>query len=308
MRFIAVDWGTSRVRVYLVAGGEVVAAAAADDGIGGLRTGDHPAVFDRLCGDWLGAEPILPVILVGMVGSREGWFPAPYVECPAGAAEIASTLLAVDLGRGRRGFVVPGLVAQAGHRVDVMRGEETHLFGCGVADGLVCLPGTHCKWAELRDGRVTRFATFMTGEMHALLRTHSMIGRPATEPADPDGFAAGLDASADGGGLLHQLFGARAATVTGRLAPAALGPFLSGLLTGAEIAGARATFGLPGHVTIVADDPRAQLYVQALAREGVATSTVGQDATLLGGLARILAARADPSVGIGSHHGSEPMP
>lgn len=290
MRFVAVDWGTSRVRALLVEDGRILERSESPDGIGRLRTGQHRAVFDRHCGAWLAAEPALPVALVGMVGSREGWFPAPYANCPLGPGEIAAALLRVDLGEGRRGFVVPGALCEAAGSVDVMRGEETHLLGAGVADGLVCLPGTHCKWAEMREGRLARFATFMTGEMHALLREHSMIGRPATEPADPAGFAEGLAAAEGTGGLLHLLFGARAATVSGRLPAARLGPYLSGLLTGDEIAGAFRWFGTPAHVTIVADRPRADLYVEALAVRGIGTTIVGQDETLLAGLARILAA------------------
>ena len=291
MRFLAIDWGTSRVRAYLVDGSATLARAESEDGVSRLSPGDHQGVFDRLCGPWLAAEPALPVVLAGMVGSREGWFPASYVACPAGAADIAAALLPVDLGGGRPGLVAPGLSWSDGAAIDVMRGEETHLLGCGVADGLVCLPGTHCKWAELRGGRITRFASFMTGEMHALLRGHSMIGRPAREPADPAGFAAGLDAGS-AGGILHSLFGARAAVVTGRLSPESLGPYLSGPLTAAEIDGALALYGRPERVRIVADPPRAHLYIDALARRGIAADTVGQEESLPRGLAQILAARS----------------
>ena len=113
-----------------------------------------------------------------------------------------------------------------------MRGEETLVLGSGVENGLVCLPGTHPKWILMRAGRVERFATYMTGEMYALLREHSMIGRPATEPGDPAGFDMGLDAAKRNGGetgdervgLLHLLFGARAAVVSGRMAPACSAP------------------------------------------------------------------------------------
>ena len=160
-------------------------------------------------------------------------------------------MIAVDLGEGRSGHIVPGLSCEpAPGAVDVMRGEETLAFGAGVEDGLVCLLGTHPKWVEMRGGRVQRFATYLTGEMYALLRHHSMVGRPATEPEDPGGFELGLAAAERNGGagrvgLLHLLFGARAATVTGRLPPAALGPYISGLLTGDEINGAFAQFEKP---------------------------------------------------------------
>ena len=293
MRFVAVDWGTSRFRAHLVEGGTVLARAEAEGGVSRLKEGEHRGVFWSACGPWLAAEPGLPVVMAGMVGSREGWVQVPYVDCPAGPAEIARGLTRVDLGEGCIGAIVPGLRSAAGEAVDVMRGEETHLLGSGVTDGLVCLPGTHCKWALMDGGRIAAFATFLTGELYALLREHSMVGRPATEPADPGGFGRGLEAARreaerPGGGLLHLLFGARAATVTGRLAPAALGPYLSGLLTGHEIAGAIRLFGRPDRVTIVADPPRADLYRQALGREGIRVRIVGQEETLLAGLAAIL--------------------
>jgi 2-dehydro-3-deoxygalactonokinase len=171
-----------------------------------------------------------------------------------------------------------------------------------VENGLVCLPGTHPKWVLMRGGRIERFATYMTGEMYALLREHSMIGRPATEPADPAGFALGLDAamrnSGENGesrvGLLHLLFGARAAVVAGRMAPALLGPYLSGLLTGDELNGALSQFSRPSSVTIVADPPRADLYVEALKRQAIAATVKVPQEALIDGLERIV--RHHPSL------------
>jgi 2-dehydro-3-deoxygalactonokinase len=293
MRFVAVDWGTTRLRAMLVDGDRVLARAASQDGVSRLRRGEHQVVFMRACGAWLAAEPDLEVALVGMVGSREGWLPAPYAACPAGPGEVAAALTPVGPEFGFHGAVVPGLLAERAGSIDVMRGEETHLLGTGVADGLVCLPGTHCKWALMESGRIVAFATFLTGELYALLREHSMVGRPAADPADEDGFALGLAAAGGevSGGLLNRLFEARAATVTGRLQPAALGPYLSGLLTGEEVGGALRLFGRPSRVTIVADEPRAGLYVAALGRAGVETSLRAPEPALLAGLARILGAR-----------------
>ncbi len=293
MRFVAVDWGTSRIRALLVDGTTVVARSESDDGVSRLRSGEHAGIFTRQCGAWLAAEPDRPVVLVGMAGSREGWALAPYAECPAGPDEIAAALTRVEIGGGRTAAIVPGLTTFRDGRADVMRGEETHCLGAGITDGLVCLPGTHCKWAVMEAGRVASFATFLTGELYGLLREHSMVGRPAAEPADPVGFAEGLAASSlrggAGGGLLNGLFAARAATLTRRLSPERLGPYLSGLLTGEEIAGAFRLFGRPEMVTIVADPPRADLYAEALEQEGITVRQVGQEETLLSGLAAILA-------------------
>lgn len=298
MRFIVADWGTTRFRAYLVADGAVVEQVASEEGVSALKAGEHAGVFGKHAGHWLEAEPDLPVLLVGMVGSREGWTAAPYAGCPATPADLAQKLVAVDLGGGRSAHIVPGLTCEpAPGAVDVMRGEETLSFGAGVETGLVCLPGTHSKWVEMREGRVQRFGSFMTGEIYGLLRHHSMVGRPALEPEDAAGFAEGLDrtardAASGHAGLLHLLFGARAATVAGRLDPHKLGPLVSGLLTGEEVRGAFALLGQPETVTLVAGSARAQLYVQALAAAGVRTAVVEPQAALIRGVVRIAAVLA----------------
>lgn len=294
MRLIVADWGTTRFRAYLLDGGVLLARAASDQGVSKLKPGQHARVFAAHCGEWLAAEPETPVLLVGMVGSREGWATAPYAPCPAGATEIAGALLPVELGGGRLAHIVPGLscIPLPG-AVDVLRGEETLALGAGVTDGLLCLPGTHSKWVLMVGGRVERFASSMTGEMYALLREHSMIGRPATEPADDAGFGEGLAVAERGGttgaraSLLHLLFGARAATVAGKMPPARLGPYLSGLLTGDEVNGALAQFGRPEKVTIVAGQPRAGFYETALARHDVPTAVIEPEPALVAGLGRI---------------------
>ena len=278
----------------------IVDRGSSDEGISALREGQHRDVFLKHCRPWLEREPDAPVALVGMVGSKEGWRMAPYAQCPAGPEEIARAMIEVEIGEGRKGRIVPGLSCepQAG-AVDVMRGEETLCLGAGVIDGLVCLPGTHPKWVEMKHGRVARFATYFTGEMYALLRHHSMVGRPATEPEDPAGFERGLEAAERNSGrsgarvgLLHLIFGARAAAVTGRLPSAELGPYISGLLTGDEINGAFGLFDKPREVTAIGAEERVALFGRALARHGIAVVTKDPEEALVAGIARILEKRS----------------
>ena len=298
MRFIVADWGTTRFRAYLVEDGAVLDRIASDEGVSALKEGEHAGVFRRHAGRWLEAEPSAPVALVGMVGSREGWVMAPYASCPAGPEEIARALIEVDLGQGRRAHLVPGLSCEPlPGAIDVMRGEETLCLGAGVEDGLVCLPGTHPKWVEMKGGRIARFATYFTGEMYALLRYHSMVGRPATEPEDPAGFERGLEAAARNAGerrpgLLHLVFGARAAAVTGRLPGAQVGPYISGLLTGDEINGALSLFERPREVTAIGEPARLALFARALERHGIGMFTRPGEEALVAGLGRILAQRS----------------
>ncbi|MFL5144901.1 MAG: 2-dehydro-3-deoxygalactonokinase [Microvirga sp.] len=272
LRFILADWGTTRFRAYLVEGETILDRVSAAAGVSVLRPGEHAGVFSGHCGRWLSENPDAPVILVGMVGSREGWAVAPYAPCPADARDVARAMVPVDLGNGRQAHIVPGLLGEpAPGAYDVMRGEETLALGSGVIDGLVCLPGTHSKWIEMQGGRIERFASYMTGEMYALLREHSMIGRPATEPGDPAGFALGLAAARRNGGE------SRSERV--------------GLLTGDEVNGALSQFAGYETVTIVADAPRSDLYVQALDARGLRTDVRPPETALVAGIAQILNGR-----------------
>ena len=294
MRFIVADWGTTRFRGYLIENEIILDQVSSDEGVSALRQGQHRDVFLRQCGHWLQAEPDAPVLLVGMVGSREGWVEAPYATCPAGPAEISQALVPVDLANGRKGYIIPGLFCEpAPGAADVMRGEETLVLGTGIEDGLICSAGTHPKWILMKNGRIERFATYMTGEMYALLREHSMIGRPATQPEDPKGFDLGLEAAERNAGdkrvgLLHLLFSARASVVSKCMHSSLLAPYLSGLLTGDEINGALAQFGRPDSVTILAAPERAELYVHALKRHGIEAETKDTQQALIAGLARIV--------------------
>ena len=242
---IAIDWGSSSFRAYLLAsGGEVLDEIASGDGIASVAAGAYPATLNRLVGRWLDANPSLPAIASGMVGSRHGWREAPYVPCPAGPRAVAERLTAVEA-NGRRVVLAPGLSYADEAGVDVMRGEETEIFGVADAGArLIVLPGSHSKWARVEEGRVVAFKTFITGELFAALRDHTIAGafaRAAPAKAAGAAFALGVErgVAAAGGkttsGLLGLLFGARALPLMGKLDPDDSGEYLSGLLIGAEI-------------------------------------------------------------------------
>ena len=131
-----------------------------------------------------------------MVGSRHGWREAAYVKCPAGPRDVASQLTQVEAD-GRRVHLGAGLsdVDEAG-QPDVMRGEETEIFGIADAGArLIVLPGSHSKWAKVDGDRIVVFKTFVTGELFAALRDHTVAGAfakaaPAKSAAAP--FALGV--------------------------------------------------------------------------------------------------------------------
>jgi 2-dehydro-3-deoxygalactonokinase len=247
---VGVDWGTSAFRARLAAAdGSALDVVEAEVGAIGLASGAHEAFLEARIGDWMRRFPGLPIVMSGMVGSRQGWVEAPYAPCPAGAAEIAAAMTAVPTTRIGRVFVVPGLSARdARGAPDVMRGEETQILGAlgasGRADGLFVLPGTHSKWARVEAGRIVDFATFMTGEIFAALRDHTLLGRLMAPPdgsdaaSAADAFARGLAAAAAlerPGDLLRAVFMTRTLGLFHELPAHALADYLSGLLIGAEI-------------------------------------------------------------------------
>jgi 2-dehydro-3-deoxygalactonokinase len=286
---IAVDWGTSRLRAFrLDAAGRVVDRSSGDDGIASVPPGGFPAVLERHCGRWMAEDPAAPVVLAGMVGSRNGWAEAAYAPCPASPESLAAALLRVS----ERVSIVPGVLARDEAGPDVMRGEETLVFGTEVDDGLVCLPGTHSKWVEVKEGAITGFSTFMTGEAYGLFRTHSLLGRLASEPEDLAGYDAGLAAAADPAGLLNRLFQARARVLDGRMEGAAVGPFLSGLLVGSEVEGAFRRYGARDSVTLVAEGLIAAHYVAAFRARGITAEIITPEAAFLAGLSAVAARRS----------------
>jgi 2-dehydro-3-deoxygalactonokinase len=286
---IGLDWGTSSCRAYLLgapSSGHGPVLGAASRPVDLMSLGGDPAAFDqvfeRLCGAWLDAWPWLPVIACGMVGSRQGWVEAPYRELPADLAAPGLPCAQVRAGRGVTVNVIPGLVDLRGQR-GVMRGEETQLLGAGLAgDGrddqderVIVLPGTHSKWARLRGSVVRGFTTYLTGELFALLSRHSVLAglmRPAAEPSWA-AFDRGADVAAEaahGPGLLGILFSARALPLTGALAEPEVADYLSGMIIGAELAGARATGeqAPDGELRVIAEPALAARYERAAVRLG----------------------------------------
>jgi 2-dehydro-3-deoxygalactonokinase len=260
---IGLDWGTTSLRAYLFdAAGRVLAARASSAGIMHLPPkGGFDAAFEAACGDWLDEAPhahVPPVIAAGMVGSAQGWLEAPYVDTPASAEGLVAGIVQVTAARGVQVNIVPGVI-ERGDMPDVMRGEETQIVG--VLDGdpalgrseagaLIGLPGTHAKWAVVRGERIESFHTFMTGELFAALRGHTILGRTMTDPTNPDidAFLRGvtLARSAAHAGLLATIFSTRTLGLTAQLRAEEQPDYLSGLLIGHELAGLAALLAARG--------------------------------------------------------------
>jgi len=237
---IAIDWGTTSARAYaLDHGGAIVAERSAPLGVQRITDGRFADALTSLC-TGIGSES-LPMIACGMIGSRQGWVEAPYRHCPADFSAIAMSLTRVQ---GTRLAIVPGLMCRDVDGVpDVMRGEETQVLGIlseqRAERSVIVLPGTHSKWAIAGASGIERFSTFMTGELYAILRQQSILGRLAAEGSDNAALDQGVRRSLRrSAALSHDLFSARTLVLAGELAAQGVSDYLSGLLLGAEIASA----------------------------------------------------------------------
>ena len=260
--FIAADWGTTNRRAYRIdGGGKCVDEFEDDRGIMSVAPGDFPTtiaeVRERL-GD-------LPLLLAGMIGSNRGWHEAPYVPCPAGIDELAAALVHI----GEREVIVPGVSFLRSDRADVMRGEEVQLLGAvaaGLVDpmGLVCHPGTHNKWATLRDGKIAEFRTIMTGELFNLLKDHSILSDLLQGPVEPnDTFKQAARYAIENEALPAELFTVRARVLLGQAKKEDAAAYTSAILIGTDV---RIGLAVPtaAKITLIGRPELTRLYAAAI--------------------------------------------
>jgi 2-dehydro-3-deoxygalactonokinase len=289
--FVAVDWGTSSFRGWLMsAGGEVLAESRGNEGMLHCSgTGFAAVLRDHLTR--LGAPEGLPVLICGMAGARQGWVEAPYLKTPTRLDALHDGAVRIDAAADIR--ILPGVAQARADRPDVMRGEETQLLGVTEPDfsGLVCMPGTHSKWVRIEAGNLVEFSTYMTGELFSVISQHSILAH-AVEAASPPtvdstSFREGLAmAQATPAGLTASLFRLRAAQLLGFEHRADGAAHLSGLLIGAEIADAAQRFGARQALRLIGAGALGGLYEVALHEAGFDVRVVDAEAASRRGLAK----------------------
>lgn len=272
---IGVDWGSTSVRAFAIArDGAIRQTRRADDGVF-ARRGDFPARLRALLGDWPKDPPILTC---GMVGSDRGWVQAPYVPAPAGLDDLAKHLVPVAFER--PALIVPGVSFVDGRTCEVMRGEETIVMGLAPRTTAACLPGTHSKWVDIGDGRITGFRTYMTGELRKLVLEQGALAVEGIQDESDAAFADGLAASE--AGATNALFQGRARRLLGHLPAAHTASFVTGVLIGDELRHEKAV--TDGPLTLVAQGAIAKAYDAALARAGRARQIMDPEVAVARGL------------------------
>lgn len=287
-QFIALDWGTTSFRAYIVNGdGTIIDRRSAAQGILAVAGGDFEGALEAQIGDW---DRSLPVIAAGMITSRQGWMERPYLECPASAADLAKALYRHDTAAGRTIWFSTGLCSRSPDGMpDVMRSEETQVFG-SLDTGLshFVAPGTHSKWITLESEKIVSFSTYVTGEVFAALKDHTILGKMMVDGPDDDAaFLRGVaQALKDPGGFLQRIFTARSLALFGELAPPSIASYLSGQVIGTEVAHAIRHNPANAEYWILASPALGGRYRLALEAAGL-KSRYGSSDSIVAGLTRI---------------------
>ena len=278
---IGMDWGTSSLRAFLIgAQGEVLDSVTTREGIMQIPDRNFDAVFDRLVGSFP-SNAGLPVVVSGMITSRNGWVETPYVKMPTGPEHLAQSLVRHQSQSGALIHFVTGATTEHISGPDVMRGEETQIIGSaalGLSDGIFVMPGTHSKWVHVALGKIQDFATYMTGEVFASLKDHTILGTlMKMSDFDLSAFQKGVGAAQDRrANLLHDLFHVRTLPLMGKLKETETVDFLSGLLIGTEIVAALKK-NEAKRVTIVGRNDLTDRYEIALQAVGISCQRAPDD-------------------------------
>jgi 2-dehydro-3-deoxygalactonokinase len=295
--YVAVDWGTSSFRLWLIdRTGQVVGERRSDEGMMTAAKAGFASVLQSHL-DAVGAASDLPVLICGMAGARQGWVEAGYVDTPAPLAAVLERAVPV-VGQSRDIRILPGIAQRDRSAPDVMRGEETQLLGVLGLDAagaaLVCMPGTHSKWVSISNGTVERFATFMTGELFSVVSRETILSHAvagADDAVETDSFKSAVAAAFKNPAFAaNLLFQARGRQLLFGGTPAAARETLSGTLIGIELAAGLARAVPQAGIRLVASGRLLMLYRLAFETLAVVAAPIDADEAVRRGLS--MAARA----------------
>lgn len=287
--WIAIDWGTTNFRAFLLNHQQVVDSVSKACGLLAIAKGEFAATLHLHLKPWLDEHGALPIVMAGMVGSQQGWQEVSYVSAPATARTLQEKALSMVTPWGSQAWIIPGVSSTSAFGLpDVMRGEEVQLLGLNALhpahEHHVILPGTHSKHALLNEGGMTHFSTFMTGELFSLLSQHSLLGRALPEQQDDSmAFEQGVLTAKAGAPFSHLIFSARTRRLNGEIALSSVHSYLSGLLIGYELS------AMPTEKTcwIVGSPALCKRYLQAAKALRIALHTADGNTCFLQGMATL---------------------
>ncbi|AWB65048.1 hypothetical protein C2869_00705 [Saccharobesus litoralis] len=241
IEYLIIDWGTTNFRAFALDNqGQVQDKKELGLGLLQVEDADFANALQGVLANWLNNYQSLPIFMAGMVGSAQGWVNVDYAATPVNNRGLINNAYRFELPWGALATIIPGVSHQAKNGVyDVMRGEEVQLFGLAKltqsASLTAVMPGTHSKHAVLDNGKMTEFASFMTGELFSVISQHTILGRGLPKQIDnQDAFLRGVTESKTEK-LTSALFAARTHRLFNNIQESDVYDYLSGLLIGYEL-------------------------------------------------------------------------
>ena len=142
--WIAVDWGTTNLRIWRCdQAGNVLDETKVQMGMGTLTASEYEGVLISHIAHHLSDDVITEVLVCGMAGARQGWQDAGYLTAPCDTPALNQAVTVHTKDPRIMVRILPGI--KQPEPADVMRGEETQIAGflkhTPDYNGLICLPG-----------------------------------------------------------------------------------------------------------------------------------------------------------------------
>ena len=291
---IAADWGTSNLRIWGIDHrGQIIDTINNGKGMASLIPSEFEPYLISLIESWLPKEgnAKCPIIICGMAGAKNGWKEAAYLKAPCPPIN-KKKIIQVETDDQRISVsIVPGIMQKS--PPDVMRGEETQIAGYLSKnpdfDGIICLPGTHTKWAHISANEIVSFKTFMTGEIFLSLSERSILKTSVqSNDFDSTSFLEAFEDTYSNPALLSsKLFGLRAADLLENTSTKFLKSKLSGYLIGCELAGAK-SYWLGQNIIMIGNNDLCILYQKALKKLGLNATIENTQNVTLNGLKQVI--------------------
>lgn len=288
-QLISVDWGTSNLRIRLVSLPE-------------LRIEEERSFFKGIKlihQEWTASRvereefylrylkngldqfrsiiaPNAPIIISGMASSSIGFRELPYAQLPL---DIKGNKLHIEPVKSTDIRHPIWVISGVRTNLDVIRGEEVQVIGLVEMDSstpqLFILPGTHSKHILVREGHISEFKTYMTGELFEVIKQYTVLSNSVQKgplgKAQRLAFKAGVKKAYSGDSILHMLFLVRTNQLFDAYTELDNYYFLSGLLIAEELKGLKENSSLK--IKICAGSPLAELYELAIEALGLADQT-----------------------------------
>ncbi len=289
MNWVAVDWGTTNVRFWLMSEeGKILSTKTSPMGMNRIKKDQYEDHLLANIGEWFEPSDSIQVIACGMVGAANGWVEAMYQKAPC------EPISNEKITKAPTGFpsldvrIIPG-IANYSPSHDVLRGEETQICGFLTEnpdfEGVLCLPGTHTKWVEIKSGLVMGFRTFMTGELFDVLGKSSILRHSIDSNSwDENEFISAIEVSlSKPEELTTRMFSIRAESLIGDLKTEMASARLAGLLLGLELAGSK-SYWKQNSVVIIGSGQLAKNYYDGLITTSTKSKIINSESFTIKGL------------------------